>query len=50
MATFTAQLTPMSLGLDPEFQAMEDSIASLGRLLIVKLQAMEQRQEENPPG
>tara|TARA_B100001142_G_scaffold328040_2_gene387145 strand:+ start:745 stop:900 length:156 start_codon:yes stop_codon:yes gene_type:complete len=51
MATFTAQLTPMSLGLDPEFQAMEDSIASLGRLLVVKLQAMEQRhQEENLPG
>jgi hypothetical protein len=51
MGTFTAQLTPMSLGLDPEFQAMEDSIASLGRLLVVKLQAMEQRhQEENPPG
>ena len=51
MATFTAQLTPMSLGLDPEFQAMEDSIASLGRLLVVKLQAMEQRRrEENLPG
>ena len=51
MATYTAQLTPMSLGSDPEFQAMEDSIASLGRLLVVKLQAMEQRhQEENPPG
>jgi hypothetical protein len=47
MATFTAQLTPMSLGSDPEFQAMEDSIASLGRLLVVKLQAMEQA---NLPG
>jgi hypothetical protein len=42
MATFTAQLTPMSLGSDPEFQATEDAIASLGRLLVVKLQAMEQ--------
>ena len=41
MATYTAQLTPMSLGSDPEFQAMEESIASLGRLLVVKLQAME---------
>ena len=41
MATFTAQLTPTSLGFDPEFQAMEDSIASLGRLLVVKLQAIE---------
>ena len=41
MATFTAQLTPMSLGSDPEFQAMEDSIASLARLLVVKLQAIE---------
>ncbi|MAV55744.1 MAG: hypothetical protein CMJ28_07300 [Phycisphaerae bacterium] len=51
MATYTAQLTPTSLGFDPEFQAMEDSIASLGRLLVVKLQAMEQRhQEENLPG
>jgi hypothetical protein len=41
----------MSLGLDPEFQAMEDSIESLGRLLVVKLQAMEERhQEESPPG
>ena len=50
MATFTAQLTPMSLGFDPEFQAMEDSIASLGRLLVVKLQKMEERQEENPLG
>ena len=47
MATFTAQLTPMSLGSDPEFQAMEDSIASLGRLLTVKLQKMEERREEN---
>lgn len=41
MGTFTAQLTPMSLGSDPEFQAMEEAIASLGRLLVVKLQAME---------
>tara|TARA_B110000008_G_scaffold217141_1_gene216688 strand:- start:136 stop:273 length:138 start_codon:yes stop_codon:yes gene_type:complete len=41
----------MSLGFDPEFQAMEDSIASLGRLLVVKLQKMEERhQEENLPG
>ena len=40
----------MSLGSDPEFQAMEDSIASLGRLLTVKLQKMEERQEENLPG
>ena len=50
MATFTAQLTPMSLGSDPEFQAMEDSIASLARLLTVKLQKMEERQEENQLG
>mgnify|MGYP001200934957 CR=1 FL=1 len=50
MATFTAQLTPMSLGLDPVSQAMEDSIASLGRLLVVKLQKMEERQEANPLG
>ena len=49
-ATFTARLTPMSLGLDPEFQAMEEAIASLGRLLVVKLQKMEERQEENLPG
>lgn len=40
----------MSLGLDPEFQAMEEAIASLGRLLVVKLQKMEERQEENLPG
>ena len=50
MGTYTAQLTPMSLGLDPEFQAMEEAIACLGRLLVVKLKAMEERQEENPPG
>ena len=40
----------MSLGSDPEFQAMEDSIASLARLLVVKLKAMEERQEENQRG
>ena len=51
MATYTAKLTPTSLGFEPECQAMEDSTASLGRLLVVKRQAMEQRhQEENLPG
>ena len=50
MATYTAQLTPTSLGSDPEFQAMEEAIASLGRLLVVKVKAMEERQEENQPG
>ena len=50
MGTYTAQLTPMSLGSDPEFQAMEEAIACLGRLLVVKLKAMEERQEANPPG
>ena len=50
MATYTAQLTPTSFGSDPEFQAMEEAIASLGRLLVVKVKAMEERQEENQPG
>ena len=45
MATFTAQLTPMSLGSDPEFQAMEEAIESLGRLLVVKLQALEEAKD-----
>jgi hypothetical protein len=40
----------MSLGSDPEFQAMEAAIASLGHLLVVKLKAMEERQEGNLPG
>jgi hypothetical protein len=45
MATFTAQLMPMSLGSDPEFQAMEEAIESLGRLLVVKLQALEEAKD-----
>ena len=51
MATYTAQLTPMSLGLDPVSQAMEDSIASQGRLLVLLLKRWEEnKQEENPHG
>lgn len=50
MATFTAQLTPMSLGLDPVSQAMEESIASQGRLLVLLLQRLEDSKEESLPG
>ena len=50
MATYTAQLTPMSLGLDPVSQAMEDSIASHGRLLVLLLKRWEESKEENLPG
>ena len=50
MATYTAQLTPMSLGLDPVSQAMEESIASQGRLLVLLLKRWEESKEEDPPG
>ena len=50
MATFTAQLTPMSLGLEPVSQAMEQSVESQAHLLVQLIKRMEERQEENPPG
>ena len=50
MATFTAQQTPMSLGLDPVSQAMEDSIASQGRLLVLLLKRWEESKEADLPG
>ena len=50
MGTYTAQLTPMSLGLEPVSQAMEQTVDAQAHLLVQLIKRMEERQEENPPG
>ena len=50
MATFTAQLTPMSHGLEPVYQAMEQTVDAQAHLLVQLIKRWEERQEESPPG